>query len=121
MRSVMRQETFEADGGKGSVSGWLNTVTVENVHPNTTVALRMKGLSGGADRLKLYAYDAAGTLQEVGTELWNIQKENGEIPDTISEDELYEIHVTVEDGGALDLSESEKEIRLSVILGNQTA
>ena len=42
MRNVLSQEKFEADGGQGSVSGWLSTVTVENVHPNTTVALRMK-------------------------------------------------------------------------------
>ena len=65
MRNVLSQEKFEADGGQGSVSGWLSTVTVENVHPNTTVALRMKDLSGSADALKLYGYDADGTLKEV--------------------------------------------------------
>ena len=32
-RNVLTQEQFEADGGQGSVAGWLNTVTVENVHP----------------------------------------------------------------------------------------
>ena len=31
--------------------------------------------------------------------------------------QLYELRVTVADGGALDLSETEKEIRLSVVLG----
>ena len=36
-RNVLTQEQFEADGGQGSVTGWLNTVTVENVHPSTTV------------------------------------------------------------------------------------
>ena len=30
---------------------------------------------------------------------------------------LYELRVTVADGGALDLSETEKEIKLSVVLG----
>ena len=64
MRNVLGQETFEADGGQGNVMGWLNTVTVENVHPNTTVALRVKGLSGSADALKLYGYGADGSLQE---------------------------------------------------------
>ena len=120
MRNVLSQEAFEADGGQGSVEGWLSTVTVENVHPNTTVALRMKGLSGSTDSLKLYAYDANGVLHEVGSELWHIQTEDGETPDTLSETELYEVRVTVEDGGALDLSDIEKEIKLSVVLAAQT-
>lgn len=119
MRNVLSQEAFEADGGVGSVEGWLSTVTVENVHPNTTVALRMKGLSGSTDSLKLYAYDVDSILQEVGSELWHIQTEDGEEPDTLSETELYEVHVTVEDGGALDLSNIEKEIKISVVLGSQ--
>ena len=115
MRNVLGQETFEADGGQGNVMGWLNTVTVENVHPNTTVALRMKGLSGSADALKLYGYGAAGSLQEVPADLWHIQTEEGAIPDTLSEDVLYEIHVLVQDGGTFDLSENEKEIKVSVV------
>ena len=88
MRNVLGQETFEADGGQGNVMGWLNTVTVENVHPNTTVALRVKGLSGSADALKLYGYGADGSLQEVPADLWHIQTEEGAIPDTLSEDVL---------------------------------
>ena len=120
MRNVLSQEAFEADGGEGSVEGWLSNVTVENVHPNTTVALRMKGLSGSTDSLKLYAYGADKNLQEVGSELWHIQTEDGEVPDTLSEMELYEVRVKVEDGGALDLSDIEKEIKISVVLGSQT-
>lgn len=115
MRNVLSQEKFEADGGQGSVSGWLSTVTVENVHPNTTVALRMKDLSGSADALKLYGYDADGTLKEVPKDLWHIQTESGEIPDSLSEDVLYEVHVLVQDGGTFDLSENEKEIKISVV------
>ena len=115
MRNVLGQETFEADGGQGNVMGWLNTVTVENVHPNTTVALRVKGLSGSADALKLYGYGADGYLQEVPADLWHIQTEEGAIPDTLSEDVLYEIHVLVQDGGTFDLSENEKEIKVSVV------
>ena len=55
MRNVLSQEKFEADGGQGDVEGWLNTITIENVHPNTTVAIRMKGISGETGSLKLYA------------------------------------------------------------------
>ena len=116
-RNVLSQEAFEAAGATGSVMGWLNTVTVENVHPNTTLALRMKGLSGTAEELKLYGYGMDGTLQEVPAELWHIQTEDGETPDILSEDVLYEVHVTVEDGGVFDLSDTEKEIKASVILG----
>ncbi len=115
MRNVLGQETFEADGGQGNVMGWLNTVTVENVHPNTTVALRVKGLSGSADALKLYGYGADGSLQEMPADLWHIQTEEGVIPDTLSEDVLYEIHVLVQDGGTFDLSENENEIKVSVV------
>ena len=117
MRNVLSQEKFEADGGQGDVEGWLNTITVENVHPNTTVAIRMKGISGETGSMKLYAYGADGTLKEVPAEKWHIQTEDGETPDTLSEDVLYEVHMTVEDGGDFDLSETEKEIKISAVLG----
>ena len=117
MRNVLSQEKFAADGGQGDVEGWLNTITVENVHPNTTVAIRMKGISGETGSMKLYAYGADGTLKEVPAEKWHIQTEDGETPDTLSEDVLYEIHMTVEDGGDFDLSETEKEIKISAVLG----
>ena len=117
MRNVLSQEKFEADGGQGDVEGWLNTITIENVHPNTTVAIRMKGISGETGSLKLYAYGTDGTLKEVPTEKWHIQTEDGETPDMLSEDVLYEVHMTVEDGGDFDLSETEKEIKISAVLG----
>ena len=117
MRNVLSQEKFAADGGLGDVEGWLNTITVENVHPNTIVAIRMKGISGETGSLKLYAYGTDGTLKEVPAEKWHIQTEDGETPDTLSEDVLYEVHMTVEDGGDFDLSETEKEIKISAVLG----
>ncbi|MEF2694327.1 MAG: hypothetical protein U0O03_05865 [Blautia wexlerae] len=117
MRNVLSQEKFAADGGQGDVEGWLNTITIENVHPNTTVAIRMKGISGETGSLKLYAYGTDGTLKEVPAEKWHIQTEDGETPDTLSEDVLYEVHMIVEDGGDFDLSETEKEIKISAVLG----
>ena len=107
MRNVLSQEKFAEDGGLGDVEGWLNTITIENVHPNTTVAIRMKGISGETGSLKLYAYGTDGTLKEVPAEKWHIQ----------TEDVLYEVHMTVEDGGDFDLSETEKEIKISAVLG----
>ena len=77
----------------------------------------MKGISGETGSLKLYAYGTDGTLKEVPEEKWHIQTEDGETPDMLSEDVLYEVHMTVEDGGDFDLSETEKEIKISAVLG----
>ena len=115
-RNVLTQEQFEQDGGDGTVASWRNTVTVENVHPNTTVSFRMNNLSGSAAELKLYGYGADGKLAEVGNELWSITDETGAAVDTLSDGTLYELRVSIADGGALDLSEAEKEIKISVVL-----
>ena len=83
-RNVLTQEQFEQDGGDGTVASWRNTVTVENVHPNTTVSFRMNNLSGSAADLKLYAYGADGKLAEVSKELWTITDESGTGVDTLT-------------------------------------
>ena len=116
-RNVLSQEQFAQDGGEGTVASWRNTVTVRNVHPNTTVAFRMNNLSGSTSGLTLYAYGADGKLAEVSKELWTITDEDGKAVTELTAGTLYELRVTVADGGALDLSETEKEIRLSVVLG----
>ena len=67
----------------------------------------------------LYAYDKENKLKEVPAELWHIQEEDGTLPDKLTEDTLYEVHVMVEDGGEFDLSDTEKEIKIAVILGNK--
>ena len=115
-RNVLTQEQFEQDGGVGTVANWRNTVTLENVHPNTTVSFRMNNLSGSAADLKLYAYGADGKLAEVSKELWTITDEAGTGVDTLADGTLYELRVSVADGGAFDLSETEKEIIISVVL-----
>lgn len=116
-RNVMTQGTFIAAGGKGTVVGWLNTVTVDRIQSDVTVAFRMKGLSGETDTLKLYGYTNEGVLQEMPSESWKIQDEDGNVPEKLSEDVLYEVHVDVEDGCGYDLSGTEKEVTVSVVLG----
>lgn len=116
-RNVLTQEQFEKDGGEGSVGSWRYTAGIENVHPNTTVALRMNNLSGNTSDLKLYAYGADGSLTEVSSELWSITDEMGASVESLSDGTLYEVRVNVADGGELDLDETEKEIRFSVVLG----
>ena len=63
-RNMLSQAQFEQDGGKGAVASWRNTVTVENVHPNTTVSFRMNNLSGSTAKLKPLCLPD-GTLAEV--------------------------------------------------------
>ena len=116
-RNVLTQAQFEQDGGEGTVASWRNTATVENVHPNTTVAFRMNDLSGSTSALTLYAYGADGKLAKVEPALWSITDEDGKTVTELTAGTLYELRVTVADGGAFDLSEEEKEIRLSVVLG----
>ena len=70
----------------------------------------MNNLSGSAAELKLYAYGADGKLAEVSNELWSITDETGAAVDTLSDGTLYELRVSVADGSAFDLSETEKEI-----------
>ena len=115
-RNVLTQAQFEQDGGEGTVASWRNTATVENVHPNTTVAFRMNDLSGSTSALTLYAYGADGKLAKVEPALWSITDEAGAGVDTLADGTLYELRVSVADGGAFDLSEAEKEIKISVVL-----
>ena len=115
-RNVLTQAQFEQDSGEGTVASWRNTATVENVHPNTTIAFRMNDLSGSTSGLTLYAYGVDGKLAKVDPALWSITDEDGKAVTELTAGTLYELRVTVADGGALDLSETEKEIKISVVL-----
>ena len=116
-RNALTQDQFAADGGKGRVASWLNTAAVRNAHPNTTVAFRMNNLSGAAADLKLYAYGADGRLTQVADDLWALTDEAGQAVTELTDGTLYEVRVTVADGGVFDLSEAEKDVKLSVVLG----
>ena len=116
-RNVLTQDQFAQDGGEGTVASWRNTATIRNVHPNTTVAFRMNNLSGSASDLTLYAYGADGKLVKVAPALWSITDETGAAVTELTDGVLYELRVTVADGGDFDLSETEKEIKLSAVLG----
>ena len=53
----------------------------------------------------------------ISSELWSITDETGEAVTELTDGTLYEVRITVADDGDLDLSETEKEIKLSVVLG----
>ena len=116
-RNVLSQDQFAKDGGEGTVASWRNTATIRNVHPNTTVAFRMNNLSGSVSDLTLYAYGADGKLAKVASELWSITDETGATVTELTDGVLYELRMTVADGGDFDLNETEKEIKLSIVLG----
>ena len=78
----------------------------------------MKGIAGKADTFTLYAYDKENKLKEVPAELWHIQEEDGTLPDKLTEDTLYDVHVMGEYGGELVRSDTDKECKISGILGN---
>lgn len=77
----------------------------------------MNNLSGNVSDLTLYAYGADGKLVKAASELWSITDENGAAVTELTDGVLYELRVTVADGGEFDLSETEKEIKLSIVLG----
>ena len=69
--------------------------------------------------MTLYAYGADGKLAMVTSELWSITDETGAAVTELTDGVLYELRVTVADGGDFDLSETEKEIKLSVERGKK--
>ena len=111
-RSVMTKEQFELEGGKGAPATWLHAVTVDNAHPSAVVAIRVNGLTGYADDLALYAYNADGALTPVMSDLWTLAGAEGELdPATV-----YEIHMTAEDAGVFDLNADQRIVEISAML-----
>ena len=110
-RTVMSAQQFMVDGGKGTPATWLHTVTVDNAKPKFTIALRVKGLSGKADSLSLYAYNTNGRLEQIPDEQWTLKNAKAELdPATI-----YEIYVQVNDGGTFDLNADKSKVTLSAL------
>jgi len=111
-RAVVTADDLNAQGITGAPAAWLHSVTVDNVHPNTTVAIKVNGLSGDASVLRLYARGADGKLIEVDKALWTLEGVEGEM----KPDDIYEIHVNVEDNGTYDANETEKALTIAVML-----
>lgn len=60
---------------------------------------------------KLYAYGKDGKLTEVPEDLWKIPDRRWKDTRELSEDTLYEVHVTVEDGVHWCLAIQRKRLR----------
>lgn len=112
-RERIDKETFQAEGGNGETpASYLHTAAVENVHPSTTIAFCMTGLTGNPQDLVLYARNAEGVFTQVEETLWSLEGAE----DTLEANQIYEVFFTCEDGGVYDLNPEEKEIKASVLL-----
>lgn len=115
-RHVVSSEQFAKDSKEdGTPATYLHTVTVENVHTETTVAIRVNGLTGKSEELTLYAYTLDGTLTAVPDELWSLEN----VDETLEPSNIYEIHFNLEDDGPFDLNDTEKNIKLSALLATK--
>ena len=111
-RTIVTAEEFAAAGGQGTPATWLHGVAVRNVHPQVTLAVRVNGLEGQASDYRLFALGADGTYREV-TEGWSLE---GTGEGELAPENIYEIRLTVQDGGDIDLDLDERQLRVAVLL-----
>ena len=87
-------------------------MSVRNVHPQVTLAIRVNGLEGDAGDYRLFALDAIGDTYCEITEGWSLEGVEGELAPV----DICEIRLLVHDGGIIDLSPDDREITVSVLL-----
>ena len=109
-RRVLSADAFHAAGGTGTPASWLHTVTLDNLHPQTTVAFRINGLTGSPADYKLFALGTDGLYHEVSG--WRFD----DAPARFSAKKVYTVCVPAQDGGSFDLSSDAKEVTLSIVL-----
>lgn len=109
-RRVLSADAFHAAGGTGTPASWLHTVTLDNLHPQTTVAFRINGLTGNPADYKLFALGTDSLYHEVSG--WRFD----DAPARFSAKKVYTVCVPAQDGGSFDLSPDAKEVTLSIVL-----
>ena len=109
-RRVLSADAFHAAGGTGTPASWLHTVTLDNLHPQTTVAFRINGLTGNPADYKLFALGTDSLYHEVSG--WRFD----DAPARFSAKKVYTVCVPAQDGGSFDLSSDAKEVTLSIVL-----
>lgn len=111
-RQLVTDQQLSDEGISGTAVSYLFTASVDNVHPNTTVAFRANGVEGSIQGYSLYARSSNGELKKVDGELWSIECAG----ETLTPSDIYEIHISIADNSDLDMDETEKTIKTSVIL-----
>ena len=111
-RTIVTAEEFAAASGQGTPATWLHGVAVRNVHPQVTLVVRVNGLEGQASEYRLFALGADGAYHEV-TEGWSLE---GAGEGELAPENIYEIRLTVQDGGDIDLDPDERQLRVAILL-----
>lgn len=99
-------------------AGYLMTVAVDNLRQEETLALRLNGLTDAPSAYTLFYQDPEGDLREM-SEGWTLCASGGGPLDgdrPLEAGEIYEIRLSISDGGPLDRSEETYHALLGVVL-----
>lgn len=123
LNSMERYNLSEDDfkkmsGTELTVATYLMKATVNNIAKETTIVFQVNGLDKKASDYTLLYKDAKGNLKEYeGT--WSLCDLTGKEIDAdtkLQASDLIEIRFTFEDGGKLDIDDTEKKMKVSVCL-----
>lgn len=98
---------------------YLHTAAAENIYEPTVLAYRINGLSGTAEKLRLFIERPDGSFTQPSQ--WKLTDESGKEVDqvqSLSQEKIYEARITIDDGGDYDLDETKGTVRISMILGS---
>lgn len=104
--------------GDRTAASYLMTVTVDNLREEDTLALRLNGLTAAPQDYVLLYEDQKGDLWEVPVS-WSLCAAGGgelKADQTLSEDTLYEVRLSIADGSQMDLSGQDYQGVFSVML-----
>lgn len=107
--------------GAWTAASYLMTVTVDNAREEDSLALRLNGLTASPQDYMLLYQDQNGALQEVPVS-WSLCAAGGEEvagDQVLSEDTLYEVRFSIDDGSQMDLSDQEYQGVFSVMLAKK--
>lgn len=117
-RKVLSEEEFkEASNTQETPVTYLLSATVDDAAEETTIAFRVNGLSGAKEKYTGYYMTKDNTLEKM--EEIHITREDGsavEDKEEMNQDTIYEIRVTVEAFGEMNLAEQEGSITASLLL-----
>ncbi len=117
-RSVISKEQFEAASGSSETPAtYLLSAAAEDVTEKVTLSFRFNGMDGNADGYKVYYMTEQGTLKETSSAV--ITDTAGRAlfeNERMAPEEIYEVRIQAEDGGAEDMDEAEGKVKAAVIL-----
>lgn len=116
--SQMQRQRLDGVGEGLRAATYLNTITVDNLRGQTTLAVRVNGLDGAAEDYALFYRTSEGDLRAF-TGAWTLCADGGgavKDAQTLDPAQIYEVRFAVEDAGEMDISPQEYQVRVSVAL-----